>query len=122
MTTVRVDTYVFMQASPGLVVDRLMYASRLRAAEDLAVDHTQGKVTEAELGIRLHELAPRLSPYEQQHRFEQLVEAIQYRQDVHDGMVTPAEVEPRLAHPEVLADHAAKRVDAALHDLIGGGL
>ena len=102
--------------------DRLMYASRLDEAEALAVDHTQGKVSERELGIRLHELAPRLSPFEQQFRFEELVEAIRFRQDVHDGMVTPAEAEPRLAHPEVLADHAAKRVDAALHDLIGGGL
>lgn len=102
--------------------DRLMLAARLRAAEDLAVDHTQGKVSERDLGIRLHELAPRLSPQVQQQRFEDLVAAIQYRQDVHDGMVTPAEVEPRLAHPEVLADHAAKRVDAALHDLVGGGL
>jgi len=104
----------------SVVTDRLMYGARLLTAENLAVDYTQGRVSD--LGRRLHALAPRLSPQEQQQRFEALVEAIQYRQDVHDGNVTTGEVESRLAHPDVLADHAARLVDDALHDLVGGGL
>ena len=105
-----------------IVTDRLMYGARLLVAENLAVDYTQGKVADDDLGWRLHALAPRLSPQAQQQRFEALVEAIQFRQDVHDGYVTTGEVEPRLAHLDVLADHAAKLVDDALHDLVGGGL
>lgn len=104
-----------------VVTDRLMLAARLRAAEDLAVDYTQGKIGDDDLGVRLVALAPRLSPYLQQQRFEALVEAIQFRQDVHDGMVTTGEVEPRLAHPDVLADRAYQQVEDALADLVGGG-
>lgn len=103
-----------------VVTDRLMLVARTRAAENLAVDYTQGKVTD--LGVSLMALAPRLSPCLQQQRFEDLVKAIQFRQDVHDGMVTPGEVEPYLAHPVVLADRAQQLVEDALADLVGGGL
>ncbi|MGH3370817.1 MAG: hypothetical protein ACRDPR_12540 [Nocardioidaceae bacterium] len=103
-----------------VVTDRLMLAARLRAAENLAVDYTQGKI--GDLGTRLLALAPRLSPYAQQQRFETLVQAIQYRQDVHDGQITTGEVERHLAHPDVLADHAQQLVEDALADLVGGGL
>lgn len=102
------------------VTDRMMHTARLTVAERVAEQYANEQLTDDDLGVRLQALAPHLSPYEQQAAFEELVAAIQFRQDVHDGIVTPAEVEPDLRHPEVLAERAQRWVDDALAELVGG--
>jgi hypothetical protein len=103
-----------------VVTDRMMRTARLLVAERVAEQYANEQLTGDDLGMRLVALAPHLSPCDQQAAFEELVEAIRFRQDVHDGQIGPAEVEPELAHPEVLAERAQRRVDDALAELVGG--
>jgi hypothetical protein len=105
---------------PLRVTDRMMHSARLTVAERVAEQYANGHIADDDLGMRLVALAPHLSPYEQQAAFEELVAAMRFRQDVRDGQITPAEVEPELRHPEVLAERAQKWVDDALAELVGG--
>ena len=94
------------------VTDRMMRTVRRQMAESIAEKYIDGRITDDDLDWRLQRVSPLPTT-------EALVQAIQLCQDVADGMVTTAEVEPGLAHPDVLAEAAQRQVNDALEELIG---
>lgn len=90
-----------------------------RTWENLARWTVNEEIPPALTGDAVATLAAHLPPTRQTEAFEELCAALLFRQAVHCGDITPAEVEQDLAHPQVLDEAADTRVRDALAALTG---
>lgn len=89
--------------------------------ERLAIQHVNGEASDGHVARELYDLRRDIPPWQRWALLEDLKDALEFRQKVDDGDVTVFEVEPELAHPDVLGEKAQQGVEEALDALIHGG-